>query len=108
MEAMAVGRGEMHYRPDLGFGDNNEAEWLALLLAVEIARLAEAADVLFVGDSTLIIEQAAGRQRCRSPHLQSYLATYHEAVAAIPRVRLKQVPRSKNLAGIALARRGLP
>jgi ribonuclease HI len=107
MEIAVVSRGRIHVRTDLGHGDNNEAEWLALLYAVEIAKEMGATDVLFVGDSTLVVEQARGR-RCRSPHLQPYLDRFRIAVAGFSRVRLKQVPRSKNLAGIALARRGLP
>jgi ribonuclease HI len=107
MEIAVVSRSQAYIRTDLGHGDNNEAEWLALLHAVEIAKEMGATDVLLIGDSTLVVEQARGR-RCRSPHLQPYLDRFHIAVAGFSRVRLKQVPRSKNLAGIALARRGLP
>jgi ribonuclease HI len=107
MEVAVVSRGRTHIRTDLGHGDNNEAEWLALLHAVEIAKEVGATDVLLIGDSTLVVEQARGR-RCRSPHLQPYLDRFQIAVTGFSRVRLKQVPRSKNLAGIALARRGLP
>ncbi|UAK23181.1 reverse transcriptase-like protein [Sphingomonas nostoxanthinifaciens] len=108
MEIMVVSHGEAHYRCDLGSGDNNEAEWLALRYAVELACAAGVTDALFVGDSALVVAQAAGRQRCRSAHLQPHLAAFRDAVAAIPHVTLKQVARSKNLAGIALARRGHP
>jgi ribonuclease HI len=107
MEAAVVSRGRAHIRTDLGHGDNNEAEWLALLYAIELAQAASAGDVLLIGDSALVVEQARG-QRCRSPHLQPYLDRFRIAAAGFARVRLKQVPRSKNLAGIALARRGLP
>jgi ribonuclease HI len=107
MEVAVVSRGQTHIRTDLGYGDNNEAEWLALLHAVELAQAAGVTDVLLIGDSTLVVEQARGR-RCRSPHLKPYPDRFHIAVAGFSRVRLKQVPRSKNLAGIALARHGLP
>ena len=105
MEAAVVIAGTVHLRDGLGIGDNNQAEWLALLFAAELAGAAGATDVLFVGDSTLVVEQARGRWRCRSPQLQPYVTAFAAAVSAIPRVRLKQVARSKNLAGIALARR---
>ena len=98
-------RGRTHVRTDLGPGDSSEAEWLALRHAVELAVADGAADMLFVGDSTLVVKQASGRWRCRSPHLQPHLAVFQDMIAAIPRWRLKQVPRSRNLAGIALARR---
>jgi len=100
-----VHRGHRWFRDTAGPGDSNVAEWRALLFAVELALAAGATDALFVGDSALVIAQASRRQRCRSPHLAPYLAAFDEAVAPIARVRLRHVPRSKNLAGIALARR---
>lgn len=103
-----VSRGVAHFRDDLPHGDNNQAEWLALLFAVELARAQGGRDVLFVGDSTLVVEQARGAWPCRSPQLMPYLATFRAAIGSFERVRLRQVPRSKNLAGIALARRYLP
>ncbi len=107
IEAAVVCRGRCHFRNDLGEGDNNVAEWLALLFAVEIARGAAWDDVVLVGDSALVISQASGRSRCRSFHLVRYLEAFRTEAASIPRVRLRQVPRSRNLAGIALAQRRL-
>jgi ribonuclease HI len=108
MEVAVVSRGRTWFRDDLGIGDNNEAEWTALLHAVDLAIACRATDVLFVGDSAIVVEQARGRQPCRSAQLQPYLLTFRREIAAIPRFGLKHVPRAKNLAGIALARRNLP
>lgn len=105
MEIAVVTGGVVHVRDGLGQGDSATAEWLALLHAVGIARAAGAQDVLFVGDALTIVEQALGRWPCRSPHLQPHLAAYRAGIAGIARVHVKHVPRSKNLAGIALARR---
>ena len=101
MEIAAVARGVAYPKDDIGVGGNEEAEWLALLHAVELARDLGAEDVEFLGDSRSVINQVAGVVKCRSPHL----AAYQSAISSIPRVRLRYVPRSKNLAGIALARR---
>jgi len=105
MEIAVVTRGEVHVRDDVGDGDNCAAEWLALRYAVEIAVAAGVSDVLFVGDARTIVAQALGRWRCRSPQLQPHLAAYQQAIADFTRVHVKYVPRSKNLAGIALSRR---
>lgn len=105
MEAAVVSRGRSWFHDDLGIGDNNEAEWAALLRAVTLAVSDGALDALFLGDSVLVIGQASGRQPCRSPQLAPYLTAFNSGAAAIPRVRLRHVPRSKNLAGIALASR---
>lgn len=105
MEIAVVTAGQAYIRDAIGQGDNCSAEWLALRYAVEIALAAGAADVLFVGDARTVVEQALGRWRCRSPQLQPHLAAYRNAIAAIPRVHVRHVPRAKNLAGIALAKR---
>lgn len=105
MEIAVVTGGRSFVREALGAGDSCTAEWLALRYAVAIAAGSGAHDVLFVGDSCTVIEQALGRWRCRSPQLQPHLDAYCAAVAGFARVHLRHVPRSKNLAGIALARR---
>lgn len=102
--AVFVG-GVAHIRDDVGRGDNNEAEWLALLHAAELAADMGARDVSFVGDSATVVAQATGRNRCRSPQLQPHLDAFRIAAARFERVRLRRIPRSRNLAGIALAMR---
>ena len=105
METAVVVRGVAHVRADLGEGDNNAAEWLALLHAAELARAAGVQDVLLVGDAATVVNQALGRWRCRSAHLLPYLDRYRVTVAGIARVHLRHVRRSRNLAGIVLDRR---
>lgn len=105
MEIAVVTGGVVHLRDDIGEGDNCTAEWLALRFAVDVALAAGAVDVLLIGDSLTVVEQASGRWRCRNPQLQPHCAAYRAAVAAIPRVTVRHVGRSKNLAGIALAQR---
>ena len=102
IEIAVVHRGIVHVRSDVGSGDNNEAEWLALRAAVELAAGAGDREVLFVGDSAVVIGQANGQVRCRSVHLQGHLAAYARAIQGFERVRLRLVRRTKNLAGIAL------
>jgi ribonuclease HI len=108
MHAAVVSRGKIWFHDDLGVGDNNEAEWRALLLAMDAAAKQACTHILLIGDSALVVAQASGQQPCRSPQLQPYLAAFAEAVAAFARVHVRHVPRTKNLAGIALARRSLP
>lgn len=108
MHAAVASRGQVWFHDDLGTGDNNEAEWRALLLAMDKAATQACTHIRLVGDSALVVAQASGRQPCRSAHLQPYLAAFREASAAFVRVQVRHVPRTKNLAGIALARRDLP
>ncbi|MEW9854057.1 ribonuclease HI family protein [Novosphingobium sp. M1R2S20] len=105
MEAAVVNRGVAHFRDSPRTGDNNEAEWGGLIFAVELAIAQGDTDVLFVGDSLLVIQQARGLWTCRSTHLRPWLAAFQHASAPLARIGFRHVPRSKNLAGIALARR---
>jgi ribonuclease HI len=100
--------GRCHTDANVGNGDNNEAEWSALLYAIRLATEAGVREAVFVGDSTLVIEQAKGRWKCRSEHLKPYLAAFRTAIEPIECVKLRQVHRSRNLAGIALAALGKP
>jgi len=103
MEIAAVARGVTYREDEIGHGGSEESEWLALLHAVRIAIQLGADEAELVGDSRSVINQATGVTKCRDARSQQHLAAYHEAAAAIPHVRLRYVPRSKNLAGIALA-----
>ena len=104
MEIAAVARGVTYRDSNLGHGGSEESEWLALLHAARIAVQLGVDDVELVGDSRSVINQAAGVTKCRDAGSRRHLAAYRDAAAAIPKVRLRYVPRSKNLAGIALAR----
>jgi ribonuclease HI len=102
IDIAVVMRGQSHVRTAVAAGDSNEAEWLALLFALELAAGAGVDDPVFIGDSALVVEQARGGWKCRSAHLKPYLAAWRTRAAAFGRLRLKQVARSKNLAGIVL------
>lgn len=104
MEVAAVTRGVAYTRRDIGHGGSEEAEWLALLHAVRIAVELGADAVELIGDSRSVIGQAGGSLKCREAWRQEHLATYRAAVSGFERVRLRYVARSKNLAGIALAK----
>ncbi len=105
IEVAVVVRGVAHVRTGIGHGDNNDAEWLALIHAAGIAANMGLADVEFVGDSALVAGQASGTAKCRTPALAAHRAAFRAATAGIARVRVRHVPRAKNLAGIALAAR---
>ncbi len=103
MEIAVVMRGVAHISTDLGQGDNNDAEWLALIAALR-AGLAQAELFDLLGDSTVAINQAKGVWPCRSAALRAHLAEF-QALAGETPVRIRRIGRAQNLAGIALARR---
>ncbi len=98
METAVVMRGVTEVRRDLGDGDSERAEWLALLHALAAAR--GESDIILIGDSLQVIRQANGSLACPA----EWLAQFTEAARVFDRVRFRHVKRTRNLAGIALDR----
>lgn len=94
--------GKLHHRTGLGSGSSEEAEWLALLHALDVAREVGVADVLLLGDAAGVIAQANGASKCRN--FPQHEVRFREAAVGFATVRLRHVSRTQNLAGIALAR----
>lgn len=104
IETAVVARGITYYRRDCGVGSNNDAEWLALIHAVEVGQSIGARDVLMLGDSALVVEQANGRAKCRSAEFLAYLHDFQISAREFDRIRIRRIPRTQNLAGIALSK----
>jgi ribonuclease HI len=96
-----VVRGEAHLRFDLGEGSSGDAEWCALLHALDVAVAAGISDALLLGDSASVIDQAKGIARRRlAPEDE---ARFVALSASFDRLRFRRIKRTQNLAGIALA-----
>ena len=104
METAVVARGILYHQPRLGSGSSERAEWLALLHALRVAREIGARDVVLIGDSLSVIHQVRGVARCRGAAERAALEAVRAQFGHFTRVRLRHVPRSRNLAGSALAR----
>ncbi len=104
METAVVARGITYHQPDCGIGDNNDAEWLALIHAMQIARSIGPRDVVILGDSAFVVARANGHAKCRSAPSQSYLETFRVLVADFKLIKIRKIARTQNLAGIALAK----
>ncbi|MBW8755872.1 MAG: reverse transcriptase-like protein [Sphingomonadales bacterium] len=102
IETAVVARGVTYLRSDLGEGDNNDAEWRALIHAARVARSLGAVRVILLGDSALVVNQASGDWPCRASRFAAAQAEFREWAASFDRWRVRRVGRSQNLAGIAL------
>ena len=102
METAVVVRGKVHHRPDLGHGSSEQAEWFALLCALEVAADLGERDVLLLGDAAGVINQAVNGAPCRSPELSACRDRFEQAKQDFDRVRVRHIKRNQNLAGIAL------
>ncbi len=104
IEAAAVLRGMVHLFDDLGQGSSCDAEWLALICALELAQSQRLSPIELIGDARGVIAQAnaALQTGLAAPgHASTFLA----AAAKGPPARIRWIKRSQNLAGIALAAR---
>jgi len=98
-----VVRGVTHLFDDIGFGTSSDAEWLALIRALELAQSLGLANIELIGDARGVIEQA--NLAVRNGHGQGLAATFAGLAINTPPARIRWIKRSQNLAGIALAAR---
>lgn len=105
IEVAVVARGVAHFFDDLGEGSNGDAEWLALLKALEVAHSHGVPTFDLLGDSRSIIAQATCTAPCRTQAEREQLTRFHTLAAVAAPRRIRWIPRAQNLAGIALAGR---
>lgn len=104
IEAAVVVRGVQYLFDDLGRGTNSDAEWLALICALELAQSLNLTDIELIGDALEVIQQArmvVSTGRARHGHAAKLLAL----IAGKPLAGIRWIKREQNLAGIALAAR---
>ena len=97
--------GTCYFEPDLGFGSNNDAEWLAAIHALNVAAALDITDIQLLGDSALVVGQADGIAPCRSAQLLRHRSTFDDLRTKFVRVRVRRISRTQNLAGIFLSKR---
>src|SRR5690349_15221515 len=87
---------------------NNTAEWAGLLAGLEFlaTRKDTVGDVTVLGDSRMVVEQAAGRWKAKAEHLKPLLARSQSLVRAIGRHRFRfhWIPREQNAECDALSK----
>lgn len=104
IEVAVVVRGQAHVFEDCGRGTNSDAEWLALLRALEICRDEGLRGPRLIGDAVEVVRQAnraLSSGRAGSPHQARLL----ELAGEVSCRRVRWIRREQNLAGIALAAR---
>nr|WP_295374723.1 reverse transcriptase-like protein [uncultured Sphingosinicella sp.] len=104
MEVAVVARGRLYHRTGLGLGSSDEAEWLALLHGLEVARDLGVKEVVLLGDSAAVINRVNGSTKPGSASAGAMLAKYRKEALFFTKLRVRHVRRTQNLAGIALGR----
>lgn len=80
----------------IGRATNNQAEYEALVAALEAARDYGYDEVHVRGDSELIVKQVRGEYDANDPTLREKRATVHELLSAFDAWTLEHVPRAVN------------
>ncbi|HYW16221.1 MAG TPA: reverse transcriptase-like protein [Allosphingosinicella sp.] len=105
IEVAVVARGVSYYFDDLGFGTSSDSEWLALGLGLRLGQSLGERDFELIGDCAHVIAQANGSSRCRTEAAAEHRERFRDSASSNPPTRVRWIPRTQNLAGIALARR---
>ncbi|WP_254524053.1 ribonuclease HI [Natrinema caseinilyticum] len=80
----------------IGRATNNQAEYEALIAALETARDFGYDEVHVRGDSELIVKQVRGEYDTNNPELREKRVTVHELLAAFDEWTIEHVPREIN------------
>lgn len=103
MEIAVVMRGEAFVERAIGTGSSLDAEWLALIAALRLARARGLDDIVLLGDSASVVAQATGQAAARGESAR-HLAAFRDLAGSGPAPRVRHIGRAQNLAGIALAK----
>lgn len=80
----------------IGTATNNVAEYRALLLGIELAKAAGAAEVELIGDSELIVKQVKGEYRVKDANLRELHSQVRAALSELERWSIRHVRREQN------------
>jgi len=80
----------------IGTATNNQAEYEALIAALEAARDYQYDEVHVRGDSELIVKQVRGEYDTNNPELREKRVTVHELLQSFDEWTLEYVPREAN------------
>jgi len=91
----------------LGFLTNNQAEYKALVIALEEAKKLRATHLTIYTDSALVANQIAGNWKVKDSKIKVLYAKAKALIGEFGEVKVIQIPRSQNLAADRLANRAI-
>jgi len=103
MEIAVVAAGQTTVLQDVGYGTSSDAEWLALIHALTVARSLRLPEFILLGDAVDVVAKANGTVKCRGTDAH-HLERFRELATSTHAPRVRYIKRSQNLAGIALAK----
>jgi len=91
----------------LGVRTNNEAEYQALITALEYLKDIRPAEAEFRLDSELVVKQLSGEYKVKEPRLQSLHGQVVMLLNAVPKYKIRHVRRGENARADELANEAL-
>ena len=91
----------------LGVRTNNEAEYLALITALEYLKDVRPAEVEFRMDSELVVKQIGGQYKVKEPRLQTLHGQVIMLLNAVKKFKFRHVRRKDNARADELANEAL-
>jgi ribonuclease HI len=86
-----------------GQGDNNQAEYLALIALLEAAVRAQPAKLIVYGDSQVVIDGVTQARGGGAAVLAHYCERARHLISQLRAVELRWIPRRRNMAADALS-----
>ena len=91
----------------LGIRTNNEAEYQALITALEYLKDVRPQEAEFRLDSELVVKQLSGQYRVKEPRLQALHGQVVMLLNVVPKYRIRHVRRDENARADELANEAL-
>jgi ribonuclease HI len=91
----------------IGVRTNNEAEYLAMIAALQYLRESRITAADFHLDSELVVRQLTGQYRVKEPRLQSLHGQAVMLLNAVPTRTIRHIPRARNARADELANEAL-
>ena len=86
----------MQYREFIGIATNNQAEYKALIKALELLRDLGASRAKIFSDSQLLVKQLRGEYKVRNPELKKLFNEVKKRKKFFESIEYKHIPREKN------------
>jgi ribonuclease HI len=79
----------------VGFGTNNQAEYKALISALDAASKMESQEVVCYLDSQLVVKQLNGEYQVKNPNLRKLWFQVHDLKRSFQKISFMHVPRTE-------------
>ena len=96
---------DIEYALRFGFrASNNEAEYEAIIVGLNLAHSVEVDQLEVCNDSQLVVKQIEDSYKARGEKMILYLKKVQELLKKFVRVQVRHIPRAENLRADALAK----